>query len=198
MTDETHDAVYQAFNAIRKHSPNPPKLNRPAAKMRVEPPTLRGNSQREPVSAQDAEKLVAGLIRSRRSGIPSGPDGRRRRRGLEIPSLGARIKKEVHQRGWEPDLAHGWIMGHWDVLVGERIAAHTQPTKIEDQVVHVSCDNSNWATELRYLQRPILQKIAEKIGPDIIAEMRIHGPKQHRNYEGRMWVKRQGSDDTYG
>ena len=89
-------------------------------------------------------------------------------------------------------------MGNWEHLVGERIAAHTQPQRIKDKIVYVSCDNSTWATELRYLQRQILRKISDRLGPDVIVELRIHGPQQRRNYEWRQWVKPQGSQDTYG
>lgn len=131
-------------------------------------------------------------------GRPTGLDGRKARRGLGIPTLGTAIGKEVRRRGWQHELANGWIMGNWSALVGEKIAQHTQPEKIDGTVVFVRCDSSNWATQVRYIQRPILAKIAEKVGPDVVTELKILGPAQHRNYTGRMWVKTQGSQDTYG
>lgn len=174
------DPVKALFERTRSNSKNAPKLNKPAPKMNLASiPT-----ERKP--------------KPYRRGRPSGPDGRRRRRSLEIPSLGAQIQREIGKRGWEHELAHGWVMGNWENLVGERIAAHTQPLTIKEQVVYVACDSSSWATELRYLQRPILQKIADRLGPDVVVKLHIQGPKQHRNYEGRQWVKPQGSQDTYG
>lgn len=176
------DPVTQYFKLLRSTSKNPPKLTRPVPKMPV--PSL--------------EKAQKQGYMGYQRGIPTGPDGRKKRRTLAVPSLGAQISREVVNRGWEHDLANGWVMGNWENLVGERIAAHTQPQRIKDKVVYVSCDNSTWATELRYLQRQILRKISDRLGPDVIVELRIHGPKQQRNYEGRQWVKPQGSQDTYG
>ena len=176
------DPVTQYFRLVRSTSKNPPKLTRPVPKMPV--PSLA-----------DAQPQN---YRGYQVGRPTGADGRRPRRKIDVPSLGAQIKKEISHRGWKHELAHGWVMGNWENLVGERIAAHTQPQKIKDKIVYISCDNSTWATELRYLQREILRKIADRLGPDVIAELRIHGPRQQRNYEGRQWVKPQGSQDTYG
>lgn len=173
------DPIQQFFQRVRKNAKNPPKLTQKAPPMKLDAP-------------------ASSRPRSFQPGRPTGKDGRRQRRSLDIPSLGSQIRREIGQRGWEHELAHGWIMGNWKNLVGPKIAAHTKPERIKDQIVYVSCDNSNWATELRYLQRQILQKIAARLGPDVIAELRIQGPKQHRNYEGRLWVKPQGSTDTYG
>lgn len=180
MTEQDFDPVKALFERTRNNSQNPPKLNKPAPKMNL----AQTSSEKQPKPYQ--------------RGRPSGPDGRRRRRSLEIPSLGAQIQREIGKRGWEHELAHGWVMGNWENLVGERIAAHTQPLNIKEQVVYVACDSSSWATELRYLQRPILQKIADRLGPDVVVKLHIQGPKQPRNYEGRQWVKPQGSQDTYG
>ena len=134
----------------------------------------------------------------RGKGRETGGDGRRIRKSVDIPKLGSHIAREITHRGWEHDLAHGWITGHWDKLVGIKIAEHTHPEKIENGIIYVACDNSNWGTQLRYLQRPILQKIAEQVGPNVITQLKISGPKQHRNYQDPMWVKPQGSRDTYG
>lgn len=190
------DPVQAAFEQIRRRSPNPPKLNRPAAAMRPNDDAARTAKRYE----RSAEETLGYLLKSpaSRTARQAGPDGRRPRPSLEIPSLGMAIRREVVTRGWEDDLAHGWVMGHWEAVVGERIAKHSTPTKIVDHIVHVACDNSNWATELRYLQREILKRIAQRIGPDIIVELRIHGPKQHKNYDGPQWVKPRGSRDTYG
>ncbi|MDK7138916.1 DciA family protein [Corynebacterium simulans] len=171
------DPIQDFFDRVRSNSKNAPKLDKPAPKMKI---------------SHDAP------VKKYRVGRPTGPDGRRQRRSLDIPSLGATLNKEIVRRGWENELADGWVIGNWTNLVGERIAAHTKPERIKDKVVYISCDASVWATELRYLQRQILRKIADRLGPDVIVELRIQGPKQHRNYQGRQWVKPQGSQDTYG
>ncbi|WP_293769576.1 DciA family protein [uncultured Corynebacterium sp.] len=173
------DFIARAVAAARAQSKHPPRLNKPVAKM----PSLDERA--------NARKL-------RELGRATGPDGRARRRGLGIPSLGDVLRDTIQSQGWEAELGHGWIFGHWPEIVGDAIAAHTAPEKVENQVLYVSCDHSNWATNLRYLQGEILKKIAAKVGDDVILALRIQGPKQHRNYEGPQWVKPQGSQDTYG
>ncbi|MDO5032187.1 DciA family protein [Corynebacterium sp.] len=177
--DTAHDPVQALFERLRTSSPNAPALNKPVPKMNLNP-----QGPAEPKKYQ--------------VGKPSGPDGRRRRRPLDVPSLGEQIHKEIGRRGWEHELANGWVMGNWENLVGERVAAHATPRTIKDGVVYVDCDSSSWTTQLRYLQRSILQKIAERLGPDVIVKLHIQGPTQRRNYDGRQWVKPQGSQDTYG
>ena len=39
---------------------------------------------------------------------------------------GAVLNKEITSRGWEKNLASGWVTGHWEQLVGEKIAQHTK------------------------------------------------------------------------
>ncbi|AKE38001.1 DciA family protein [Corynebacterium camporealensis] len=194
------DLVSQVFERARELSPNPPKLVGKPRRFSMAPKPVEPaeeNKEQEADSVND-DAAVLSYLTGPRGGKPTGPDGRKQRRSIDIPSLGQQIRKEIGQRGWEHELAHGWIMGNWDNLVGEAIAAHTKPEKIKDQVVYVSCANSNWATQLRYLQRQILKKIADRLGPDVIVKLQINGPKQHRNYTGRQWVKPQGSQDTYG
>ncbi|QPK80224.1 DUF721 domain-containing protein [Corynebacterium lizhenjunii] len=139
-----------------------------------------------------ARRAVRGL------GRPSGPDGRAPQRGLAVPKLGQVLRATVRANGWQEELGHGWVFGHWEEVVGSLNAAHSQPEKIEEQVLYISCDSSNWSSNLRLLQRHILARIAQKVGPDVVVQLRITGPKQHRNYEGPLWVKPQGSTDTYG
>ena len=45
---------------------------------------------------------------------------------------------------------------------------------------------------------PLISPENKDSAADVVAKLHIQGPKQHRNYEGRQWVKPQGSQDTYG
>ena len=201
---EHEDIVKNAFDTARALSHNPPKLprkSRPRKGLRqaVEDHTPQHEPKSRRQAAKDAQMLRLRAAGGKsRTAKPSGPDGRAVRRSYEIPSIGQALGRAVRERGWQEDLAHGWIMGHWDMLVGELNAQHCQPVKIDDQVVHVACDNSNWATQLRLMQRQILQRIADRVGPDVVVELRIHGPKQRRNFEGKQFIKPHGSQDTYG
>ncbi len=172
------DFIADAVARARAQSKHPPKLNKPAARM--------------------PRKSLDERVAAKRLGRPTGLDGRARRRPVGMPSVGQVLQRTIREQGWQEELGHGWVFGHWPDLVGEAIAKHTHPEKVEGGVLYISCDHSSWATNLRYLQAQILRTIAEKIGDNIILELRIRGPKQHKNYEGPQWVKPQGSNDTYG
>ncbi|MCS5480001.1 DciA family protein [Corynebacterium sp. YIM 101645] len=133
-----------------------------------------------------------------RIGRPTGRDGRRRRRPLDVDSIGAVLGDEFSKRGWEKDIAGGWVFGHWDELVGEKIAQHTRVEMIKDKKLFITCDSTAWATNLRMMQRQILQVIAEKVGPNIIVELKIFGPRAPSWRKGPLHVKGRGPRDTYG
>lgn len=133
-----------------------------------------------------------------RLGRPTGKDGRRRRRPLDVDSFGSLLGTEINRRGWEKDIAGGWVFGHWNELVGEKIAQHTTVEMVKDKKLFITCDSTAWATNLRMMQRQILQVIAEKVGPNIITELRIFGPKAPSWRKGPLHVKGRGPRDTYG
>ena len=219
------DLVAQAFARARKASARPPKLGkrlsqkfrphqeqsaRPATDAAAVPgagidPAGVDPAAAVPGAAAERRQFHGGeigklekFVLSTRAPRGTGPDGRRVERSLDIPRIGAVARAEIVRRGWNEELAAGWVGGNWAGVVGAQIAAHTVVEKVDGGVVHIRCDSSNWATRLRYMQREILHTIARKLGDNIVTELRFYGPQQHRNYEGRQWVRPQGSQDTYG
>ena len=51
------------------------------------------------------------------------------------------------------------LIGHWRQLVGDDIADHSQPQKVEFGVLVVMVDSSVWTHHLTLLKTDILQKI---------------------------------------
>lgn len=137
--------------------------------------------------------------RTRRGGgLPTGPDGRRLPRRQNLDSFASILGTEIVRRGWRRELAGGWVHAHWDELVGDKIAQHTKVEMLKDKALFITCDSTAWATNLRLMQRQILQAIAEKVGPDVIAELKIFGPKVPSWRKGPLHVKGRGPRDTYG
>ena len=133
----------------------------------------------------------------------SGACGRRQARGNRPAWTGGRSSSRTaiwrgYPRGWRTKLAGGWIHSHWSLLVGDRIAGHTKVEKFADKKLYISCDSTAWASNLRTMQRNILSTIEEKVGPDIVTELRISGPKPPSWRYGPLHVKGRGPRDTYG
>ncbi|GAB2516801.1 hypothetical protein CATRI_00020 [Corynebacterium atrinae] len=163
----------------------------------------------DPVSAAFEQMLKAAgkraaaaprqpVRKKKRTGRLSGPDGRAPRRPLDVDTFGSILGREIDNRGWKKGMAGGWVNGHWDELVGEKIAQHTKVEMIKETSLFITCDSTAWATNLRMMQRQILQVIAEKVGPGIITELKIFGPRAPSWRKGPLHVKGRGPRDTYG
>ena len=133
-----------------------------------------------------------------RRGWPTGQDGRALPRSYEVASFSALVGKEVRQRDWTEHMAYGWVMGNWESLVGAKIAQHTKVEMIKDGEVHITCDTTAWATQMKYMQSTILRALAEKLGPDVIRKLHIFGPRTKSWRYGPLHVKGRGPRDTYG
>lgn len=133
-----------------------------------------------------------------RNGRPSGPDGRAPQRSYNVAGFASLVKKEIADREWSENIAHGWVMGNWETLVGEKIAQHTEVSMIKDGELFISCDQTAWATNLKYMQSTVLSQIAEKIGPDVITKLHVYPPKTKNWRYGPLHVKGRGPRDTYG
>lgn len=131
-------------------------------------------------------------------GIPTGADGRALPRRYKVSSFGNLLGSEIRKRDWTEKMAHGWVMGHWDELVGVKIAQHTRVEMIKGGEVHVSCDSTAWATQMKYMQREVLSAIAAKVGPDVVRKLHVYGPKTKSWRYGPLHVKGRGPRDTYG
>jgi predicted nucleic acid-binding Zn ribbon protein len=56
------------------------------------------------------------------------------------------------------------LQGAWGDLVGERIAAVTNPVAEHNGEVTVSCSDSVWAQELDLMQGQLLERLKDRLG----------------------------------
>ncbi|PFG27641.1 Zn-ribbon-containing, possibly RNA-binding protein and truncated derivatives [Corynebacterium renale] len=196
---ETPDALDAAFEAMRaaakKRGGYVPNLRKPA-KLKVEDdPSVRVPGLE---NVAEMDRRPVGKRRKVR-GIPTGKDGFIVQRRRDMDSLGTLFAREVRKRGWNKEIAGGWVTGNWEELVGEKIAQHTHVNMIKETTLFISCDSTAWATNLRMMQRQILQAIAKKVGPNVITELKIFGPNiQHKWRKGPLHIKGRGPRDTWG
>lgn len=224
FSGEEHDVVEWAFSAVRSRVPNPPKLPMrrrakryerndtpdasvpgleklaaPAEAAAREPSTGTNPDDIENPEIRELAILMKRLRENQAANRrPSGLDGRRPRRPLGVPSLGVALGREIRERGWEGNLADGWIFGHWPDIAGEYNAQLTKPVSLRKSVLYVDCASSAVASNLLYAEREFVAKIEDKVGQGVVTKIVFNRPKQRKNYEGRQWVKPQGSQDTYG
>jgi len=52
------------------------------------------------------------------------------------------------------------VFGAWNDLVGEAVAAHVQPVKLDKSTLVVEVDDPHWATEMRFLEASLCANIS--------------------------------------
>ena len=96
----------------------------------------------EPVSLGDSLRDV---VRSLRPETPGSRTPAGSRRGVDAAAMGG-------------------VFGRWDDAVGEAVAAHVQPVKLEGTTLVVEVDDPAWATQLRFLEQTVRTRLHEVAG----------------------------------
>ncbi|MEU4788737.1 DUF721 domain-containing protein [Micromonospora tulbaghiae] len=141
----------------------------------------------------------------RRRGAVRG-DGEKRLRGYSGPGpdprdpqpLGAVLDKLVKARGWQQPAAEATVFGAWEKVVGQEVAQHSRPVKLEDGELTVEARSTAWATQLRLLAGSLLQQIGREVGHNVVRKLHIHGPAAPSWSRGPRRVRGRGPRDTYG
>jgi predicted nucleic acid-binding Zn ribbon protein len=65
-------------------------------------------------------------------------------------------------------------VARWPEVVGEAVAAHCHPARLEeDGTLVVNADSTAWATQLAYLQGTLLDRLAAVCGPGVVRGIRV-------------------------
>ena len=98
-------------------------------------------SRREPVPISDS---LAGVVESLRG--PAGPGG-------SSASVAPRTM--------------GGVFGRWNEIVGDVVAGHVQPVKLDGERLIVEVDDPAWATQLRFLEADLKARLQATIGATV-------------------------------
>ena len=63
-----------------------------------------------------------------------------------------------------PAAAIGGVFGRWEEAVGEAVAAHVQPVKLDGTTLVVRVDDPAWATQLKFLEETLRRRLLEVAG----------------------------------
>jgi len=118
--------------------------------------------------------------------------------GRDPLGLGKVVGRLVAERGWTSPVAVGSVMAEWPALVGPEIAAHCTPESFTDTTLHVRCDSTAWATQLRLLSMSLLEKFRTELGDGVVTSIQVLGPAAPNWRKGGRSVNGRGPRDTYG
>jgi predicted nucleic acid-binding Zn ribbon protein len=91
--------------------------------------------------------------------------GPRRRDSVPTP-IGASLEAVSKRLGIDGAQGLGRLFADWTTIVGESMAEHVQPVRMDSSVLVVSVDHPAWATQVRRLGDTILERAAAHVGVD--------------------------------
>ncbi|HHW82888.1 MAG TPA: DUF721 domain-containing protein [Actinomycetales bacterium] len=101
-------------------------------------------------------------------------------------------------RGWTEEVESASVITKWREIVGDDVANHTQIETFTEGRLVVRASSTAWATNLKFLLGPIRTRIAEVVGPEVVGEIVVLGPKAPSWKHGIRSVPGRGPRDTYG
>lgn len=53
------------------------------------------------------------------------------------------------------------VFSRWQELVGEQVAAHCRPLKLDGGTLVVEVDDPTWATQMKFLQSEVIERLRD-------------------------------------
>jgi predicted nucleic acid-binding Zn ribbon protein len=172
------------------------------------PAGLRGRPGLEE-SSNEAER--SGLLPPGPAGAPAVGSPPRVARGTDVSGpargrprrddpqlLGQAIGGLLDHQGWQQRAAIGSVFGRWAEIVGQDLAAHTQPDAFADGELAVTADSTAWATQVRLLAPQLVRRLNAELGDGTVRRVKVRGPAPPRQRGGWRVPGGRGPRDTYG
>lgn len=87
--------------------------------------------------------------------------------------IGAVLRSLAGIRGWSERLALGRLRGAWGRVVGDALAAHSEPVRLAGGVLTVRADPGAWASELALLAGQVSGRADTYLGGGLVREVKV-------------------------
>jgi predicted nucleic acid-binding Zn ribbon protein len=95
--------------------------------------------------------------------------------------IGAELAELLRARGWDGRLATAKVVARWTEVVGDAVADHCRPSRLEDDgTLLVVADSAAWATQLAYLQGTLLDRLGVVCGPGLVRRVQVRTDDRRR------------------
>lgn len=92
----------------------------------------------------------------------------------DVQQLKDLILRNLRVQGLETPLLQKRLIDEWPIVMGETIAHYTESLQIRNQTLYVHLTNPALRTELSMQRREIVRKLNEKVGSQVIADIRFN------------------------
>jgi predicted nucleic acid-binding Zn ribbon protein len=92
----------------------------------------------------------------------------------DVQQLKDLILRNLRVQGLETPLLQKRLIDEWPIVMGETITNYTESLQIRNQTLYVHLTNPALRTELSMQRREIVRKLNEKVGSQVIADIRFN------------------------
>ena len=90
-----------------------------------------------------------------------------------MQSVKIAIDSMLRKFGIENAIAQNNALNIWSEIVGEKVAKHTEPNRVEHGIMIIKVSSPTWRQELYFQKTEIIKKINNKIGRNVIRDIRF-------------------------
>ena len=112
--------------------------------------------------------------------------------------LSAGIDQLVGEFNWNQQLSKAELFVSWSNIVGLDVANACKPSSLENLILHVDCNSTAWATQMRLMSSQVLAEVNSSYPSLEIREIKFHSPQAPSWKKGSRSVPGRGPRDTYG
>jgi predicted nucleic acid-binding Zn ribbon protein len=112
--------------------------------------------------------------------------------------LSAGLDEVIGQFDWSEQLSKAELFVSWADIVGSDVANACSPTNLANGILHIDCNSTAWATQMRLMQSQVLAEVNNRYPNLQIREIKFHSPQAPSWRKGNRSVPGRGPRDTYG
>jgi predicted nucleic acid-binding Zn ribbon protein len=98
--------------------------------------------------------------------LPGARDG-------EPSRVGASLDRLVRHLGAPSADVTASLVGRWPDLVGANVGANSRPLRLRDGTLTVAVADPAWATQLRFLEATLLQRLQAQLGAESVSTIEV-------------------------
>ena len=90
-----------------------------------------------------------------------------------VEPVGSIVRRMLSGSQMRRGMAVGRLVRAWEDIVGERLAAETQPLGLEEGTLIVAASSSGWASQVKFLTAEIARRAGAQLGSKEVRNVRV-------------------------
>lgn len=87
--------------------------------------------------------------------------------------VGESLERVLRSLGAPPSASLSQLFEDWEGVVGTAIASASRPLSVEEGRLVVGVADGGWASQLRWMERDLLAKVASRVGEGVVTSIEV-------------------------